>query len=217
MNLAGKKINFLGDSITEGVGTSGYPKRYCDLIAIACGAECRNYGISGTRIAVQKMPSDPPSFDLYFSSRVESMDADADVIFVFGGTNDFGHGDAPFGCMEDRTPETFYGGLHDLYTRLVDRYSGKLIVIATPLHRLGENSRNGERKPNDAGSLRDYVQAIRQVAEYYSLPVLDLFAVSGMQPAVESQRKRFMPDGLHPNDAGHVLLAQKIISFLETC
>ncbi len=37
------------------------------------------------------------------------MDNDADIIIVFGGTNDFGNGDAPFGEMSDRTPYTFYG------------------------------------------------------------------------------------------------------------
>ena len=48
MKLNGKKIAFLGDSITEGVGTSGCPNRFCDLIEEATGAECLNYGISGT-------------------------------------------------------------------------------------------------------------------------------------------------------------------------
>ena len=217
MKLNGKKIAFLGDSITEGVGTSGCPNRFCDLIEEATGAECLNYGISGTRIAIQTRPSEPSSFDRYFSSRVDDMDTDADIIFVFGGTNDFGHGDAPFGCMEDRTPVTFYGGLHDLFVRLIERYPGKPIVIATPLHRLGETCIYGECKPKEVGTLLDYVQAIRRVAEHYSLPVLDLFAVSGLQPSIDMLREKYMPDGLHPNDAGHRILAQKIIAFLETC
>lgn len=208
MNLSGKKINFLGDSITEGAGTSGYPHRFCDLISAASGAECRNYGIGGTRIAIQKTPSEEPIFDLYFASRVDSMDADADIIFVFGGTNDYGHGDAPLGTMADRTADTFYGALHDLYRRLIERYTGKLIVIATPLHRLGEENKMAN------GVLKDYVDAIREVAEYYSLPVLDLYAASGLQPAVECLRERLMPDGLHPNDAGHIILAQQILNFL---
>lgn len=188
-----------------------------DLIEEATGAECLNYGISGTRIAIQTRPSEPSSFDRYFSSRVDDMDTDADIIFVFGGTNDFGHGDAPFGCMEDRTPVTFYGGLHDLFVRLIERYPGKPIVIATPLHRLGETCINGECKPKEVGTLLDYVQAIRRVAEHYSLPVLDLFAVSGLQPSIDMLREKYMPDGLRPNDAGHHILAQKIIAFLETC
>ena len=217
MDLNGKKINILGDSITEGVGTSGAPYRYIDRIADAFGAECRNYGISGSRIAIQRVPSANPRFDLYFASRVEQMDADADVVIVFGGTNDFGHGDAPIGCMADRTPETFYGALHDLYPRLIERYPDKLIVIATPLHRWNEENPRGDCKPADVGTLREYVQIIRQVAEWYSLPVLDLFAMSGLQPCLPVHRQRFVPDGLHPNDEGHVILAQKFVSFLRSC
>ena len=166
---------------------------------------------------MQRVPSANPRFDLYFASRVEQMDADADVVIVFGGTNDFGHGDAPIGCMADRTPETFYGALHDLYTRLIERYPDKLIVIATPLHRWNEENPRGDCKPADVGTLREYVQIIRQVAEWYSLPVLDLFAMSGLQPCLPVHRQRFVPDGLHPNDEGHVILAQKFVSFLRSC
>lgn len=217
LNLKGKKINFLGDSITEGVGTSGAPNRYIDLIASMCGASCRNYGISGSRIAVQRVPSANPQFDLYFASRVEEMDEDADVVVVFGGTNDFGHGDAPIGNMRDRTPDTFYGALHDLYTRLIQRYPEKLVVIATPLHRWNENNPRGDCKPDDVGTLGEYVKIIRQVAEYYSLPLLDLYAMSGLQPCLAVHREMYVPDGLHPNDAGHQILAQKFIKFLEDC
>lgn len=217
MELKGKKIIFLGDSITEGFGTSGAACRYVDRIAATCGAECLNYGISGTRIAKQRVPSANPRFDLYFASRVEQMEADADVIMVFGGTNDFGHGDAPIGSMQDRTPDTFYGALQDLYTRLIERYPDRPIVIVTPLHRWNEENPRGDCKTADVGTLRDYVQVIRQVAEYYALPVLDLFATSGLQPCLAVHRQRFVPDGLHPNDAGHAILAQKFISFLKNC
>ena len=91
MELKGKKIAFLGDSITEGVGTSSIDHVYWNVIAQRTGAECYGYGISGTRIAVQqRVPSPDPSHDLYFGSRVNDMIPDADIIVVFGGTNDFG-------------------------------------------------------------------------------------------------------------------------------
>ena len=97
MNLQGKKINFLGDSITEGHGTSGEACFFTTLIARETGAVCRNYGIGGTRIARQTIPSEKPRHDLDFPGRVDEMDPDADIVVVFGGTNDFGHGDAPLG------------------------------------------------------------------------------------------------------------------------
>ena len=37
-------------------------------------------------------------------------------------------------CMADRTKATFYGGLHELYTSLIDKYPAARIVVLTPLH-----------------------------------------------------------------------------------
>lgn len=216
MNLKGKKINFLGDSITEGHGCSGEEHFFTTLIGQRYGAVCRNYGIGGTRLARQFKPSENPRHDLDFPSRVAEMDPDADIVVVFGGTNDFGHGDAPMGDFSDRTKDTFCGALHELYRSLLEKYPEAVIVVITPLRRATENDPTGGGcKPGATHVLRDYVEKIRQAAEYYSLPVLDLFAMSGMQPAVEIIRERFMPDGLHPNDAGHVILADRIGAFLE--
>ncbi|MBQ9393273.1 MAG: SGNH/GDSL hydrolase family protein, partial [Oscillospiraceae bacterium] len=63
--------------------------------------------------------------------------------------------------------------------------------------------------------LRPFVDAIREVAEYYALPVLDLYAMSGLQPCVPTIMERYVPDGLHPNDAGHEILARRIGAFLS--
>ena len=43
MELKNKKINFLGDSITEGVGTSAEDKRFTNIIAEREGAVCRAF------------------------------------------------------------------------------------------------------------------------------------------------------------------------------
>lgn len=216
MELKGKEINFLGDSITEGVGASCQANRFTDRIAAQTGAICRNYGISGTRIARQQNPEPQNPFDRDFCSRVEEMDASADVVIVFGGTNDFGHGDAPFGVDSDRTADTFCGALHVLCTRLLARYPHGQIVIATPLHRLMEDSARGDgSKTEDAPVLLGYVRQIRAAAAYYAIPVLDLYATSGLQPNVPIIREQFLPDGLHPNDAGHQRLADCIIRFLR--
>lgn len=207
MELKGKKINFLGDSITEGVGASEYAHCYVEQFAAATGAVCRNYGISGTRIAKRRVPYEIPEFDRYYASRVPEMDPDADVVVVFGGTNDYGHGDAPLGEMSDRTVWTYYGALHVLFTALIEKYPAAQIVILTPLHREDEEKRTPILKP--------FVDATRQVAEFYSLPVLDLWANYGIQPRIPVMKNMYFPDGLHPNDAGHGILANKLRAFLE--
>lgn len=215
MELKGTKINFLGDSITEGAGTSSHDKMFTMLIEREYGAICQNYGIGGTRIARQKTPTEE-KWDRDFISRVPEMDNDADIVAVFGGTNDFGHGDAPLGTMDDRTPYTFYGALHCLYTALTEKYPDVPVVILTPLHRLNEDSPKGDNKPAPVGTLKEYVNIIREVAEYYSLPVLDLFKESGLQPKIPVIQQKYIPDGLHPNDDGNAILAHKIARFLET-
>ena len=214
MELKGTKINFLGDSITEGAGTSSPDRMFTMLIEREYGAICQNYGIGGTRIARQKTPTEE-KWDRDFISRVPEMDADADIVVVFGGTNDFGHGDAPIGTMSDRTPYTFYGALHCLYTALIEKYPDVPIVALTPLHRITEDIPTGDNKPAPVGTLKEYVNIIREVAEYYSLPVLDLFKESGLQPKIPVIQQKYVPDGLHPNDAGNEILAHKIARFLE--
>lgn len=215
MELKGTKINFLGDSITEGAGTSSPDRMFTMLIEREYGAICQNYGIGGTRIARQKTPTEE-KWDRDFISRVPEMDNDADIVVVFGGTNDFGHGDAPLGTMSDRTPYTFYGALHCLYTALTEKYPDVPVVILTPLHRLNEDSPKGDNKPEPVGTLKEYVNIIREVAEYYSFPVLDLFKESGLQPKIPVIQQKYIPDGLHPNDDGNAILAHKIARFLET-
>ena len=215
MELRGSKINFLGDSITEGVGTSAPEKRYVDIVAARTGAVCRNYGISGTRIARQYHPTvDAPAFDLDFCQRAEEMDPDADIVVVFGGTNDFGHGDAPFGAPGDRTKDTFTGAMHQLCRTLLKRYPRAEIVFILPLHRWNEDDPRGDGKPAPVGTLKQYIDAMRGILEYYSIPVLDLYAAGRMQPAVPEVREMYMPDGLHPSDAGNELIARRLISFL---
>jgi len=218
MKLENATVNFLGDSITEGAGASCIENRFTDVFARMFGAKANNYGIGGTRIARQQQVT---SLLRYrdFCLRAEEMDPQADAVVVFGGTNDFGHGNAPLGTPQDRTPFTFYGACHTLMQLLTERYVGKPVVIITPLHRLKEDSPDGEDAEMRGGNtalLSRYREILMEVAAYYALPVLDLYAVSGMQPAVPACRERLMPDGLHPNDAGHAILARKIGLFLET-
>lgn len=210
MDLKNKTILFLGDSITEGHGTTSAEMRFTDIVAKNLGANFINDGIGGTRYARQHNYDPETKYDKDFCMRTESREGDLDCIVIFGGTNDYDHGDAPLGEFSDRTNMTFYGALHTVYSTFMQRYPGIPMVVLTPLHRDNEtNPRIGD-KP-----LIDYVNAIREVAEFYSLPVLDLFARSGIQPQVPAIKEKFMPDGLHPNDAGHEILAHLITNFLK--
>ncbi len=214
MELKNKKVLFLGDSITAGTGVSSPEKCYVSVFGKISGATVTNYGIGGTRIAKQSCKSEYEIWDQDFLSRVSGMDNDADIVAVFGGTNDFGHGDAKIGNMKSRDEYTFYGALHSLCTRLINKYPNADIIFMTPLHRVSEDDEVNEIGLKHEVNLSGYVDIIKEVAGYYGLPVLDLFNTSGLQPKVDIIREIYMPDGIHPSDAGAEKLAKRLCNFL---
>lgn len=211
MELKGKTINFMGDSITEGIGVSSSEKIYLNIIKEKYGLKAaNNYGIEGTRIA-KYTENDPQPYGNPFVERFDKMSDDADAVVVFGGTNDFGHGNARMGSMGDTDPYTFYGALYTLMKGLIEKYPDKPIIFMTPLHR-----RNELDKSNLTGNVfKEYIDAIRESAEYFSIPLVDLYANVGIQPNIQIQKEMFCPDGLHPNDKGHEKIAAMLGSFLE--
>lgn len=215
MELKDKKIAFLGDSITEGACTSGEEYTFWSLLGKETGAKVYGYGIGGTRIAPNRDKS-KDNYPGYFASRVEGMIPDADAIVVFGGTNDFGHGDATLGKFTDRNTDSFYGSFHVLCQKLLRRYPKAKIVVMTPLHRTGDTDDTyNELGVRRSCNLKGYVDIIREVAEYYSLPVLDLFKDSGLQPEIQEINDLYFADGLHPNDEGHKILCHLLKEFME--
>ena len=213
MELKNKIINVLGDSITAGSGTSAPEHIYHAVLGRAVeAATVRNYGIGGTRIARQWNVAAENDYGPAYVDRYVEMADDADLVLVFGGTNDYGHGNAPFGTMADRTPDTFYGACHTLFAGLIEKYPAAHIVIMTPLQREGGNLPCA----NTNLPLAAYVDVILEVAGYYSLPVLDLYREAGICPDLACHKERYCPDGLHPNDAGAARVAARLEAYLKT-
>ena len=154
---------------------------------------------------------------MYFASRVQDMHAEADYVVVFGGSNDLAEGDAPLGNFGDTTPLTFYGALHDLYTRLCAKYPQATIIAITPIHRIDDegdfvNSAGVQR----IDGMRAYANAIKQVAATFGVAVLDAYADWAIDPNDENQLKTyFCPDDLHPNDIGHQYIAERFLEYME--
>ena len=216
MELEKLKINFLGDSITVGIGASSPEKGFVSLIAQKTGAVCNNYGISGSRIAKQKDHFyEWEESDDYFNLRVADMEKGADVVIVFGGTNDQGHGDAPLGKPDSRDEGTFRGALNVLCENLINAFPKAGIAFITPLHRLNEDADWNSFGVRNAAPLSGYCDIIKEICPKYSIPVFDAYSELGINPVFEVQKEIYMPDGLHPSDNGHERLADYIISKLR--
>lgn len=224
----GKKVAFLGDSITDHVTS---PTNYWGYLELDLGITPYVYGISGHEMSQLKGQAE--------KLRAEHGD-DVDAIFIFAGTNDY-WGDIPLGKWYTYTQEvsnwrrsqelaprrhfdlnaaTFRGRINILLDYLKDNYPDAQIILMTPLHRgfadfkVGDNMQPEETFGNPSGlHIEDYVNVVREASSVWSVPVIDLFAESGLFPIKDSFAKFFKnetSDRLHPNSLGHRRLADTI-------
>ena len=205
----GKTINCLGDSITYGAGlTSNVTERWTTLLAEATGATVNNYGVSGSKVS----DIDGDSI-ASFIDRYQSM-SDSDLVIIFGGTNDYWHGVTDIGTMGSTDVSTFCGALSTIFANLLAKDPITQVVYVFPYQQYfnGSNSRTDKGH----GTLKDFRNASKEICEYYSVPMLDLYSTSGFD-VIDStvQRDALMSDGLHPNADGHKYLAKRIQKFID--
>jgi len=63
--------------------------------------------------------------------------------------------------------------------------------------------------------LIDYANAITETAKQFDIKVLDLYNDLGVDPHIPEQFEKYTTDGLHFNNEGHALMAEKLKEFIE--
>ena len=213
---ADTSVVFVGDSITYGSGTT---KTYHAYLREMIGfRSVMAMGVAGSCISQR---SDYGAANSPLVNRYQNI-PDADLIVIFMGTNDYGH-ETPLGTPSDTTDGSFYGALDTVISGIRQAHPNSQLVAVTPLHRYGFGTSKITGKaftydhlPNGRGhTLGDYVSAIRTVCGRYAVPVIDLYSISGLDPSDPAHKSAYMPDGLHPNAAGHEKVAEIIKRHLE--
>ena len=214
---SGRSAVFVGDSITAGIGTT---KLYYQFLeeALELGSVTA-MGVSGSCISAY---SDYGTGNQPLINRYQSIPS-ADLIVIFMGTNDYGH-ETPLGTAEDSQDGTFYGALNTIIPDLVAKHPSSKIVFVTPLHRYGFGTSKilginftYDNIPNGVGAtLGDYVEALKTVCTNNGVSVIDLYTECTLDPSDNEIRTNYMPDGLHPNAAGHEVIAAIMASHIRS-
>lgn len=209
--LFGKKYVALGDSLTNGTGA----KPYCQVAAEYFGMNLINYGIISSTLAEYDEAGggyEP------MSVRYADMDADAEVVTIMGGTNDIY---SKIGTMSDRQENgqfTLYSGAHKLFKGIMEKYpNAKVGVILPPqFAKCLPTDTEGNGPDINLEKHQARLAAIKEVAEFYSLPVLDLCHHGGINGYGAVQRELFFQaDKLHLTTAGQARLAEKVIAWMK--
>jgi len=227
----GKKVAFLGDSMTQKWERDNTPRTvYWEYLTEMLGIEPYVYGISGhqwTGVYGQGL------------KLKEEHGTDVDAILIFAGTNDYNH-NVPLGNffretaketnfngtnvtrkyrIHESNDSTFCGRINKVMAFLKANYPDQQIIIMTPIHRAfatfsEKNVQPDENFANDLGLYQgDYVNALREAASIWAVPLIDLFSISGLYPLEDSHVKYYMnekTDRLHPNSLGNYRLAKTI-------
>lgn len=234
----GKRIAYIGDSVTDPNQGGGQVTHYWQFLADWLHSTPLVYAVSGYDWTHAVGLTDKMH---------QEVGQDVDGIVVFLGTNDYnedlplgawftekpeeverGKGGREFRDTRlHRTLSmdqgTLRGRINVAMKHLKELYPTKQIILLTPLHRGYAFFGKGNRQPsedyrNEQGLfIDDYVETIQEAAHVWAVPVIDLFALSGLLPTMPSHHQYFCNpknDQLHPNTEGHRRMAKTLLTQL---
>ena len=235
----GKRVAYFGDSITD-PNNKAAGNKYWNLLEQWLGIKPFVYAVSG------RQWDDIPR---QANKLKEEHGDDFDAILIFMGTNDYNNAVPIGQWYEERLENVEYGHRYAKRTEqrmrrhpsmnkgtykgrinialdsLKRMYPTKQIVLLTPIHRAGfyANEKNWqctEDYVNRCGEYLDsYIDAVKEAANVWAVPVLDLNATSGLFPMIDAHAQYFNnadTDRLHPNDKGHERMAKTLMYQLLT-
>ena len=228
--LAGKKISFMGDSISNFGETSAEyntTTKYTfddtwigQFLQLTGGIKGKIDAISGT--TMQAITLDGGAIYNTTLGRVELLLEDSDYIFIFMGANDQrndGHRGHKLGAIRpkgtlgnfDNTNPNFleFTGAYQLYLeKILKRHAKAEVVLMTPLKAFSQGTEIDLNKASD-----QYAERVIEIAKLYGLKWIDTREAG----FTNYNHQLFFSDGLHPNKAGHRrvarLVTEKVLEF----
>jgi len=212
----GKKIHWLGDSMTEQ-----------NILQAKVQSELKTIhflnGVGGSLITpnFEDIVPDAIRRGSFVERAKNNTLFPSDMFVVYGGYNDYGYG-APIGNVTDNLTPSFDGVGHIVPASVAGatfcaslNYIIKYFATTFPDKpiRLITQTYNGVGSPSTYAAQEAYANAMIKIANINNVPVLDLFHGSGMNPENIST---YTVDGVHYTDAGAELVAKKVIHFLNS-
>lgn len=213
-NLFGVKWCAFGDSLTDKSTLASMidKKNYVDYVSESLGLEVVNCGVDGTGYM---------KTENRFVNRVSTIPKDTKLLTVFGSFNDYEYIESSLGVFGDSGVNTIYGYMKSFFDSVFLRCSDIVVGVILPIKR-GYLS---PQKDSVASAKCDlYIKALTETAEYYNLPILDLYSGSNLRPWDDVFAERYYKDDdgngvantIHPLDSAHKkFIAPKVEAFIK--
>lgn len=227
--LSGKKWTAIGDSWTQ--IHSDKNQSYVDYVSQITGVTAQNAGAGGTGYVT----GGPDNWNNQFFKR--SIDANANLVTVFGSFNDAYDSNFKFGKQGDTDTNTLWGALKATLDHIYSlNFDAQVGVIAPgpwgainqhldatiKMSTLGTHSDSEVNDMSIADFAEKYVQILQDFAKLNSLPFLDLYHYSGLRPWDSTFINKYYhgtndTDTTHPNsEAMQKFIAPKVAKFIKS-
>lgn len=218
-DFSDKVVQFIGDSITEGV-TASFSEDGTKLTYVEYANRYLQIGNLITNGKAGRMFTDygGPEYSV-----VQSIDNnvyfDADVYVIYLGVNDFlvvpPTGAKRYGNINDTMSTAGYcGAVRRFMNHMKQYFSDRevIFVMTYPINRqVGCQYSDITTQP----TLNDYLDIQRKLAKENGFHVIDLYNTGFMDCTNSEVNNYFLDDGVHPSDAGYKVLGEHIAAELS--
>lgn len=217
--FADKKIIISGDSITYGANPNHASTDqdtserlitpYPTTVSFLTGCvNFQNQGVNSASLMEGVMSGGAPTPMALVRDYV-NYDDDADYFIFMIGINDL-YREYDLGEMSDRTADTFYGALHvllnGLYSKYI-KYGKKVIAMMYPTY-IADSEARRQKTPLFFG-------AIREVCAYYSIPIIELDKLIGVNPLLDNDHIYWASlTNAHPTQKCADLIGRTVANYL---
>ena len=141
---------------------------------------------------------------------------------LFAGTNDWGGSATKISTNDDTDLYSIQGAMRYVVNKICTNNPTAKIVIIAPIVRGGENGATIDAVNWSTHTLKEYIDAIKSMADYICVPCKNALVESGINifnyksMLVEQTATDGSKYYLHPNDNGAKALADMIYDAMET-
>lgn len=203
-----------GDSITDIYQDQSITK-YSQLLNLKFKLKkVNNYGISSSCLADDSGSSAVSGIRNIINHSDDNKNSD--VITLCFGTNDWYYG-VELGTITDTNTDTYWGAFNTAISQIRNDNPYAEIIVLSPIWRTDVYNNGGSGtapyyKNKSGVTLAQYVEEIEKMCSANSVRFVDLYSNSGIRPQTVSL---YTSDGLHPNQQGHIRIANLLSGVFE--
>lgn len=185
--ISGKRIIFLGSSVTYGAASKGVS--FADFIAQRNGCEAIKEAVSGTTLMDNGSDS--------YVSRLRMLNAEGkiDLFLCQLSTNDASRR-SPVGTlsenfsMEDFDTKTTAGAIEYIIAYAKKKYGCTVVFYTSPRY--------------DSKEYGKLVELLEKIRKKWGISVIDMWNDDSFNKISDEQRAKYLADPIHPTKAGYL-------------